>query len=131
MFDVTEETGLPRVQVTDACELGKLVVLWTLDPASRPRTLAELRDQLRGIAVVPEVVESFGFCESRLGHLAIRLPSRDLLRENVARHDDPYHLDYPIPQFYADHFRPGIAPVLSPLDMLLARIGDHSLAPCR
>ena len=38
---------------------------------------------------------------------------------------------YPLPQFYADHYRPGFGPVMTPLDTLLARVGDYTIAQCR
>jgi hypothetical protein len=38
---------------------------------------------------------------------------------------------YPLPQFYSDHYRPGFGPVMTPLDTLLARVGDYTIAQCK
>ena len=38
---------------------------------------------------------------------------------------------HPLPQFYADHYRPGFGPVMTPLDTLFARIADYTIAQCR
>jgi hypothetical protein len=131
--DFANETpSLQRIRVIDPFEMGRLVVQWTLQPGSRPNDVAALRSQLRGIAEIPEGITSVGFCENTLGHLAIALPAPETVSESLERLDDPEGpLDYPIPQFYQDHYRPGLAPIVTPLDMLYARIGDSTLAQCR
>jgi hypothetical protein len=112
--------------------MGKLVVQWTLDKSSRPTSIEALREQLDGIAYVPPCVNTFSFCENTVNHLAIRLPSAEMVRESMDRLSDPAGpVEYPIPQFYADHYNPGFSPILTPLDMLYARIGDYTIAQCR
>ncbi len=32
---------------------------------------------------------------------------------------------------HGDHFRPGFGPVMTPLDTLIARLGDHTIAQAR
>ena len=72
------------------------------------------------------------FVQSTLDHLVIRLPAKEMIEESVERMSDPMGSGrYPLPQFYADHCRPGFGPVMTPLDTLLARVGDHTIAQCR
>jgi hypothetical protein len=128
----TTTRPVPRTRVTDHYEMGKLVVRWTLEPECRPHSIGELRRQLDGIAEIPDCVKTFAFSEGGLTHLAIRLPAPEMVRESLERLSDPSHpVEYPIPQFYSDHYNPGFAPILTPLDMLYARIGDYTIAQCR
>ena len=123
---------IPRIEVEDYIEMGRLVADWAADPASRPRTLGALKAQLAGIAVIPERIRSVEFVQSTLDHLVIRLPAKEMIEESVERMSDPMGTGrYPLPQFYADHCRPGFGPVMTPLDTLLARVGDHTIAQCR
>ena len=123
---------IPRIEVEDYIEIGRLVAEWAADPASRPKDLGALKAQLAGVAVIPERIKSVEFVQSTLDHLIIRLPAREMIEESVERMSDPMASGrYPMPQFYADHCRPGFGPVMTPLDTLLARVGDHTIAQCR
>ena len=96
------------------------------------QTSTELKEQLDGIAVVPDRIRTVEFVQSTLDHLVLRLPVREMIEESLERMSDPMGDGrYPLPQFYADHYRPGFGPVMTPLDTLLARVGDYTIAQCR
>ena len=123
---------IPRIDVADYIEMGRLVAQWATDPATRPADVAEFKRQLDGIAVVPDRIKSVEFVQSTLDHLVLRLPVKEMIEESLERMTDPLdHGRYPLPQFYADHYRPGFGPVMTPLDILLARVGDYTIAQCR
>ena len=123
---------IPRIEVADYIEMGRLVALWATEPATRPKDAEEFRQQLEGIAVVPERIREVSFVQSTLDHLVLRLPVREMIEESLERMTDPtVDGQYPLPQFYADYYRPGFAPVMTPLDTLLARVGDYTIAQCR
>ena len=116
----------------DYIEMGRLVAQWVTEPASRPTDIHDLRRQLDGIAVVPPTIHSVEFAESTLNHLVLRLPPREMIEEGIERTTDPMSDSrYPLPQFYADHYRPGFGPVMTALDTLLARVGDQTIAQGR
>ena len=70
--------------------------------------------------------------QSTLDHLILRLPVQEMIEESLERMADPMGDGrYPLPQFYADHYSPGFGPVMTPLDILLARVGDYTIAQCR
>ncbi|MFT3975044.1 MAG: peroxidase family protein [Amaricoccus sp.] len=124
--------AIPRIEVADYIEMGRLVAQWSAEPATRPKTIQELREQLDGVAVVPDRITSIEFTQSRLDHLVLPLPPREMIEDAIDRMSDPMSDGrYPLPQFYADHCRPGFGPVMTPLDTLLARVGDHIIAQCR
>lgn len=124
--------SISRIEVIDYIEMGRLVAQWSAEPNTRPSTVQELREQLDGIAVVPERIKTLEFTQSRLDHVVLPLPPREMIEDAIERMSDPMSDGrYPLPQFYADHCRPGFGPVMTPLDTLLARVGDHSLAQCR
>jgi hypothetical protein len=134
MFDIHAVNRQPitRIEVADYIELGRLVAQWATEPATRPATIDELRLQLDGIAVLPDRIRTFAFGESTLDHLVLALPPKEIVEESLERATDPLgDSTYPLPQFYADHYRPGFGPVMTPLDTLLARVADYTLAECR
>ena len=123
---------LPKIDVSDYIEMGRLVAQWVTEPETQPTSVADLRRQLQGIATVPPTIRSFEFGQSTLDHLVLRLPPREVIEEGIERMTDPMADGrYPLPQFYDDHYRPGFGPVLTPLDTLLARVGDQSIAQGR
>ncbi len=131
-IEAVAKPAIPPVEVTDFIEMGRLVAEWALDPVSRPTDAAGLRDQLRGIATVPERVRTVEFVQDTVDHLILRLPVREMVVESLDRMTDPMGDGrYPLPQFYVDHCRPGFGPVMTPLDTLLARISDCTIAQCR
>lgn len=124
--------SIPPIEVADYIEMGRLVAQWSADPATRPTTVQELREQLDGIAVVPDRIKTLEFTQSRVDHLVLPLPPREVIEDAIERMSDPMSDGrYPLPQFYADYCRPGFGPVMTPLDTLLARVGDHAIAQCR
>ena len=123
---------IPRIEVEDYIEMGRLVAEWAVDPASRPADLAALKEQLAGIAALPERVRTVEFVQGTLEHLVIRLPAKALVEDTLEQMSDPLGSPcYQLPQFYADHCRPGFGPVMTPLDTLFARVGDQTIAQCR
>lgn len=123
---------IPEIEVVDYIEMGRLVAQWSADPATRPASVRELREQLDGVAVVPERIQTLEFTQSRLDHLVLAMPPREMIEDAIERMSDPLSDGrYPLPQFYADHCRPGFGPVMTPVDTLLARVGDHTIAQCR
>lgn len=134
MFDIHSVNRQPigRIEVADYIELGRLVAQWATEPATRPATVAELRVQLDGIAVLPDRVKTIAFTQSSLDHLVFALPAKEVVEESLDRVTDPLgDGHYPLPQFYEDHYRPGFGPVMTPLDTLLARVADYTIAQCR
>ena len=134
MFDTCNVHRKPvaRIEVADYIELGRLVAQWATEPATRPASVAELRLQLDGIAVLPDRIKTIAFEQSSLDHLVFALPAQEIVEESLDRMTDPLgDGTYPLPQFYADHYRPGFGPVMTPLDTLFARIADYTIAQCR
>ena len=123
---------IPVIEVNDYIELGRLVAEWVIDPAGRPKDVAGLRGQLRGIATLPDRIVTLEFVQDTLSHLILRLPAQEMVEESLGRVTGPLGDGrYRLPQFYIDHCRPGFGPVMTPLDTLLARISDCTIAQCR
>jgi hypothetical protein len=134
MLDIQAVAKPPisRIEVADYIEMGRLVAQWATEPASRPADVAALKAQLEGIALVPDRIKTVEFVQGTLDHLVLRLPAKEMIEESLERATDPMgDGQIPLPQFYADHYRPGFGPVMTPLDTLLARVGDHTIAQCR
>ena len=80
---------IPRIDVADYIEMGRLVAQWATDPATRPADVAELKRQLDGIAVVPDRIKIVEFVQSTLDHLVLRLPVKEMIEESLERMSDP------------------------------------------
>lgn len=134
MLDIQQvvRNPLPRIEIADYIEMGRIVAEWAIDPATRPKTLEELRHQLDGIAVIPPSVHGFSFVQSTTDHLVISLPGKQMIEDSIERMNDPMAGGrYPLPQFYADHQRPGFGPVMTLIDTLLARVGEQATPGAR
>ena len=128
----TPDEPIPRIEVGDFIELGKLVTEWATGRREPPRTPDELKEQLRGIAEVPDRITEVEVVQGTLQKLVIRLPVREMVEQSLEIMEDPMNEgSYPFPQFYADFYSPGFGPVLTPRDMLYARVGDYTIAQCR
>ena len=116
------------IDVVDHVELGRLVADWAADPASRPSDVGELKSQLRGVATIPGGILTVRFVEDAADELVIRLPAVDALEADLVNLSDPMRRGgCPVPAFYSDQLRPGISPMLTPVDMFLSRLGDMAL----
>ena len=123
---------IPRIEVADFIEMGRLVAQWATDHSTWPNGIEEFKQQLDGIATVPDRIKSIEFVQSELDHLILRLPVKEMIEESLERMADPNGDGrYPLPQFYSDFYRPGFGPVMTPLDTLFARVGDYTIAQCR
>ena len=87
MFDLHSVSNqpIPRIEVEDYIEMGRLVAEWATDPDSRPADLAALKEQLAGVAVLPERVRTVEFVQGTLDHLVIRLPVKELVEDTLER----------------------------------------------
>ena len=72
---------IPVIEVNDYIELGRLVAEWAIDPAGRPKDVAGLRGQLRGVATLPDRIVTLEFVQDTLSHLILRLPAQEMVKE--------------------------------------------------
>ncbi len=127
-----QPSPIPRIEVADFVEMGRLVADWATGKVKHPENVAELVEQLDGIAVVPERIKRVTVVQSTLDHLILRLPVREMIEESERHLSDPMtNGRYPFPQFYEDFYSPGFGPVMTPLETLYARVGDYTIAQCR
>lgn len=126
VFDINaKQPERTTMEVGDYIELGRILVEWTRDPASRPGSVAELNRQLDGIATIPRRIKKIAFVQNDEDTLYIRLPDETLLTQTLddLRDDCSGRLCH-IPYFYRDYLDPGFGPVMSSYETLLARLGD-------
>ncbi len=122
----------PPVEVTDYVGMGSVVAGWSTGQRALPRDVGELRDQLDGIARVSDRVQELEFVQGTTEKLVIRLPVREMIEQSIDAMTDPRAEGrYPLPQFYDDYHKPGLAPIMTPIDILFARVGDYTIAQCK
>jgi hypothetical protein len=123
---------IPPVEVTDYVGMGSVVADWSTGQRPLPRDVRELRHQLDGIARVSDRVTELEFVQGTPEKLVIRLPVREMIEESIDAMTDPMAEGrYPLPQFYDDYHKPGLAPIMTPIDILFARVGDYTIAQCK
>ncbi len=130
-----------RFNVIDPIALGKLIARWSLDPATAPTTIAELKAALEpGIALVPSRCTTLRVVQDEVDEFVLRLPPKHMIEDSVAEFSaaDRVEEPYQVPSFYALKLRAadGSEPVVSneylnDNDFFLARISDYVVSYCR
>lgn len=65
-----------RVEVVDEIMMGRKIVEWTLDPKTRPKTLDEFKEQVRGaLNIVSPNITKFELIDTPDDTVTIRLPA--------------------------------------------------------
>ena len=119
---------ISRVQVRDHKAFGKKVVEWATNPASRPTSLEDLKQECEDILVIPSRIKGLCWVEMDLNTLVIRVPNRDMVKESVERFTGPQAgRKYPMPAFYETEQALNKP---SSLDLLYSRIADYTIAQC-
>ncbi len=122
----------PQLEILDHVEFGRIVAQWAVDAASRPSTVEQLAEQVRGVAIVPEGLRRVAFAQEDGDTVLFNLPSANALQHALEAAGDPQaRQPAPIPQFYADQLQPELAPMLTPTDALMARLGDRTMSLSR
>ncbi|MEQ9178837.1 MAG: hypothetical protein RIF44_09000 [Nitratireductor sp.] len=111
-------------------DVGRKVVEWVRDPATRPKTVAELEAQLSGLAVVDTTeLGAVVFIETPMSAAIFRLPPRDMVEASIERaSSSTFDLaDYQLPGYYDTTAKElGI----SALELFHSRIGDYTTGEC-
>ena len=132
-IQVTAKPPIPRIEVADYIEMGRLVAAVgdrPGHPAGRRRRAAPRSSTASRWSPTGSRPSSSCRAPSTTSSCACRC--KEMIEESLERMTDPMgDGSYPLPQFYADHYRPGFGPVMTPLDTLLARIADYTIAQCR
>ena len=119
------------VEITDHVALGEIVADWATGARPLPTSPRALRQQLAGIAIVGAAVREVVFDRPDPGRLMIRLPDASGVEAACDAFADPWAgARYPLPRFYIEAVDPEAGAVLSPLDVMHARIADHAIAQC-
>lgn len=121
--------AIPRMNILDYQALGRLIIKWATDPASRPGTLPDFLEATHGIIEqpLPDSIKGLQFVQSNMEVLLIRLPPAELVEDtlnNIARGSGRY----PLPDFYAEHILHGQH--VNMKDLFEFRVGDYTIAHC-
>lgn len=131
---------LPRllgnsVVILDHVALGQIIADWATGARPLPGTAQALRQQLAGVAEVNPAVREVSFERASRDRLVIRLPDASEVEAACDALADPWAgARYPFPRFYVEALdrsdNSARGTVLSPLELLHARIADHAIAQC-
>lgn len=121
--------AIPRINILQHREFGKLVLKWAREPDSRPKDLAEFRTVTNGILEqpLPSWVKAIQFIQPNKEVLVIRLAPPEFVEDSLATNassTEPYKL----PDFYAEYFKSGLHQDRQ--EMFEYRVGDYTLALC-
>lgn len=128
--DNTEVAPEP-MKILNFKEAGMKVVQWAQDPSSRPRDLAEFKEQLAGLVQVPERFKEIQIMQGYDHVFFLRLPPKNQVtwshKQLEVESDDM--MEYGIPDFYLDAFeRPDD---FKREDFFFSRIADYTIRGCR
>lgn len=121
--------AIPRINILQHRELGKLLIKWAQDPETRPKDLAEFKTATSGILdqPLPSWVKAIQFIQPNLEVLVIRLAPPEFVKDSIqinATATGPY----PLPTFYEEYFKLGQHQ--NRQEMFEYRVGDYTLAFC-
>ncbi len=105
------------------------MIEWVFDPASRPTTVEQLKEQLGGAVTVDDSLNAVMFVETPLDVAVFRLPPKEMVQASVDRASSGTFEpgDYPLPDFYqVDAGDLG----LDALTLFQSRVGDYSTGQC-
>jgi hypothetical protein len=122
-----EMPAITRIEILDWVAMGKKIAEWAKDPSSRPKTVAEMKDAIDGIALVPSRITKLKYVQSDLKTMLMRLPNKKMLAESEDLFASPTEI-YPMPTIY-ETGSGGDPP--SNLEKLYSRIADYTIAQCR
>lgn len=112
-----------RIEILDYQALGRKIVEWASDSATRPATVEEFKAQLDQIAIVPDRIKSVTFVQPDLENLILRLPDYEMFKDSKSIVDAMAAIsEYPLPSFYAA--------ASTPEELQYSRIGDYTIAQC-
>ena len=123
-----------RISVTDYQLLGQKIVEWTLDPGTRPRTIAEFEYQLTGALTVVDKTKTtkLNFIDTPLDTILIRLPPREILQQAKDTYSNTSLLvdQYDFPSYYEIDIVKQKAMGTKPADLFYASVGDYTTSEC-
>lgn len=112
-------------------EAGMKVVQWAQDPSTRPRDLAEFKEQLAGLVQVPERFKEIQIMQGYDHVFFLRLPPKNQVTksyEQLANETDDL-MEYGIPDFYFDAINN--PDDFQREDFFFSRIADYTIRGCR
>lgn len=121
--------AIPRINVLQHREFGKLILKWAQDSESRPKTLAEFLTATSGILEhpLPSWVKAVQFIQPSLEVLVIRLAPPEFVKDSIETNATATG-PYPMPSFYEEYFKQGQH--TNRQEMFEYRVGDYTLALC-
>ena len=119
------------LKILNCPETGKKVVKWAQDPSTRPRDLAEFKEQLAGLVDVPDRVKEIQIMQGYDHVFFLRLPPNNqvTLSQKQLQTEQGGVQEYGIPEFYFDAItRPES---FNRDDFFYSRIADYTIRGCR
>ena len=112
-------------------ETGKKVVKWAQDPSTRPRDLAEFKEQLAGLVDVPDRVKEIQIMQGYDHVFFLRLPPKNqvTLSQKQLETEQGGVQEYGIPEFYFDAITHPES--FNRDDFFYSRIADYTIRGCR
>ncbi|MFI0843011.1 hypothetical protein [Mesorhizobium sp. IMUNJ 23232] len=129
---VDDPTALPApMKILNFRETGMKVVQWAQDPSTRPRDLAEFKQQLAGLVQVPDRFKEIQIMQGYDHVFFLRLPPKNQVtksHEQLANETDDLN-EYGIPDFYFDAINN--PDDFKREDFFFSRIADYTIRGCR
>jgi hypothetical protein len=120
-----------RLEILDHAEVGRKIVQWTIDPATRPKDFADFKNQLAsGLRIVDPNITKFELVETPPDKVVIRLPEKDMIERAKTEYTHPSFPPYRFPF-------PGYLPVnlqrvagITAEELFYSAVGSYTTAEC-
>lgn len=129
---VDDPTALPDPMIIlNFAATGRKVVQWAQDPSTRPRDLAEFKEQLAGLVQVPERFKEIQIVQGYDHVFFLRLPPNNqvTLSQKQLETEEGGLEEYGIPEFYFDAIKE--VKEFDRTEFFFSRIADYTIRGCR
>lgn len=123
-----------RLEMIDRAAAGRKIVEWTLDPSTRPTTIAAFQKQMEGAMRVkdPSKTTKINFIDTPLDTILIRLPPAIIIQEAKDKYTDPATTvdDFPFPPYYHADTAKIKADGITAEELFFSSVGDYTTTEC-
>lgn len=119
------------IKIIDFPAVGRRVVEWAQNPASRPRDIEEFKAQLAGLVEVPARYKEIQIVQGYDHVFFLRLPPKNQVTQSKKQLDteDNDMRKYGIPEFYLDAILDSQS--FNRETFFYSRIADYTIRGCR
>jgi hypothetical protein len=124
-----------RINIINSGLIGRKIIDWTLDPATRPKTFVEFKQQMAGrLDVVDPQITKFQLVDTPADTIVIRLPEKGMIGQAKMKYTNtnpPFPPDqFPFPSYLPIDFQQLAQQGITAEELFYRAVGGYTTAEC-